>query len=217
MHQVLTRGGHLVDLLNPHAATIKLTDVALALSRIPRWNGHTLRPWSVADHSMLVADLVGDADPNLALAALLHDAHEAYIGDIVQPVQDALGTILTGGEVVAPDVRFLAYRLNAAISAAFALDAELFHHSAVKAADRLALAIEAARLMPSMPANTAATAVTLPAELPPLPNRSADAAQNAFLIRALTLLGARHGATGLRIMIDPPEAAPAPAAATEVA
>jgi uncharacterized protein len=212
MPSVLTRGGQMVDLLNPHPATIKLTDIALALSRIPRWNGHTLRPWSVADHSLLVADLVGDADPNLALAALLHDAHEAYIGDIVQPVQEALATAgrVEGAESL--DVKFLANRLNSAIGAAFPLDPELFLHDAVKAADRLALSIEATHLMPPL-ASTGQhwLAPTLPADLPPLPNRSADAAQNAFLIRAFTLLGARHGAIGMRVMMDPPPPAEAPA------
>lgn len=69
MTATLTRTGQLVDLLNPEPRTIKLADIALALSRIPRFAGHTIRPWTVADHCLLVADLIGpDAEPNLQLA-----------------------------------------------------------------------------------------------------------------------------------------------------
>jgi hypothetical protein len=61
-----------------------LTDMAYALSRQPRWAGHTEGWWSLADHSVFVAQMAGD-DARLALAGLLHDAHEALTGDVPTP------------------------------------------------------------------------------------------------------------------------------------
>jgi 5'-deoxynucleotidase YfbR-like HD superfamily hydrolase len=88
---VLTRSGMLVPLNQPTAEHIRLGDIAHALARIPRFNGHTIEPWSVADHSRLVARLLpDDVGPTLRLAALLHDGHEAYLGDITSPVAEAL-------------------------------------------------------------------------------------------------------------------------------
>jgi hypothetical protein len=58
--------------------------IARSLSRINRWNGNTTRPYSVAEHSVRVASLVA---PRLRLAALLHDAAEAFIGDLPYPIR----------------------------------------------------------------------------------------------------------------------------------
>lgn len=82
--------------LTGHAALgnqIDLQDIAHALAQINRFTGHTTRPYSVAEHSMLVADIAAHhgATPMVQLAALLHDAHEAYTGDVSSPVKWALG------------------------------------------------------------------------------------------------------------------------------
>lgn len=68
-------------------------DIAHALSLINRFTGHTTRPYSVAEHSLLVADLAeaADATPVVQMAALMHDAHEAYTGDVSSPVKWAIG------------------------------------------------------------------------------------------------------------------------------
>jgi hypothetical protein len=92
---VQTSCGLAVDLGNPQIEQIDITDINTALTRIPRFNGHTILAWSVAQHSLAVEkelQLTG-AMPEAGerLAALLHDAHEAYTGDIVSPMQVALG------------------------------------------------------------------------------------------------------------------------------
>jgi len=76
---------------------IDLQDIAHALAQINRYTGHTSRPYSVAEHSLLVADIAREAGatPMLELAALLHDAHEAYTGDVSSPVKWALGDVWT--------------------------------------------------------------------------------------------------------------------------
>lgn len=68
-------------------------DIAHALSLINRFTGHTTRPYSVAEHSLLVADLAeaAGASPVVQMAALIHDAHEAYTGDVSTPVKWAIG------------------------------------------------------------------------------------------------------------------------------
>lgn len=76
---------HYFDL--PEGQTPRIETIAHALSNINRWTGHTIRPFSVAQHSLLVSYLV---PPEFALEALLHDATEAYLGDIAAPLKALL-------------------------------------------------------------------------------------------------------------------------------
>ena len=80
--------GKKINLLNPDPDQICLEDIALALEKMPRFNGHTTSNWSVLDHSLAVASLV---TPEYKLQALLHDATEAYICDIPSPLMALLG------------------------------------------------------------------------------------------------------------------------------
>jgi hypothetical protein len=81
-----------VDLAHPDPDTMCLPDIAHALSRICRYNGMTSQHYSVAEHCCHVADyLLADHGPEVALAGLMHDASEAYIGDLTYPMQLALG------------------------------------------------------------------------------------------------------------------------------
>lgn len=70
-----------------------LREIAHALAQINRFTGHCTRPYSVAEHSLLVSDLAerAGATPIVQLAALMHDAHEAYTGDVSSPVKWAVG------------------------------------------------------------------------------------------------------------------------------
>jgi 5'-deoxynucleotidase YfbR-like HD superfamily hydrolase len=89
--------GRRLDLLDPHAIDIEIDDIALGLSRVARWNGQTRgeHGFSVAQHSLIVEEICGHIQPDLAigwrLMALLHDAPEYVIGDMISPFKAALG------------------------------------------------------------------------------------------------------------------------------
>ncbi|MDI7774245.1 HD family hydrolase [Asticcacaulis sp. EMRT-3] len=89
--------GRRLDLLDPHAVDVEIDDIALGLSRVARWNGQTRgeHGFSVAQHSLIVEEICGHIQPDLAVAwrlmALLHDAPEYVIGDMISPFKAALG------------------------------------------------------------------------------------------------------------------------------
>lgn len=92
MTWVQTVSGIPFDLLDPKPDMVRVEDIAHALSRIARFNGHTHgEPYSVAHHSMLVADLLASwgAPPAIVREGELHDAAESSFGDTVSPVQRA--------------------------------------------------------------------------------------------------------------------------------
>jgi len=99
--QVETYSGKLVHLVNPDPETIDLSDIAQSLSKLSRYNGHTITDhgYSVAQHSVWVATAMTHFD-NHAIAddafkaALLHDAHEAYTGDIVKPLKQFMDPLI---------------------------------------------------------------------------------------------------------------------------
>lgn len=88
-----TYQGKRIDIQNPKPDTIDIYDIAMALSRICRFNGHTSQFYSVAQHCTYCVKLASTIEPEntpLALACLLHDAAEAYLSDIPSPVKQYL-------------------------------------------------------------------------------------------------------------------------------
>ena len=89
--------GRRLDILDPSPLDVELTDIAHGLARVARWNGQTLGdyPFSVAQHSVLVLELFRahqpDSEPAAQLQALLHDAPEYVMGDIISPFKAAMG------------------------------------------------------------------------------------------------------------------------------
>jgi 5'-deoxynucleotidase YfbR-like HD superfamily hydrolase len=89
--------GRRLDLLDPSPLDVEIEDIAQGLSRVARWNGQTSGDWafSVAQHSLLVETLVGRFRPTAPrpwrLMALLHDAPEYVIGDLITPFKAAVG------------------------------------------------------------------------------------------------------------------------------
>ncbi len=89
--------GRRLDLLEPSPLDIEIEDIAHGLSRVARWNGQTSGDWafSVAEHSVLVADILERLNPKSPrkwrLAALLHDASEYVVGDLISPFKAAVG------------------------------------------------------------------------------------------------------------------------------
>lgn len=88
---IQTVSGRKIRLAEPDPENIVIGDIAHALARINRFNGHTLGkvPYSVAQHSIHVSQVCQyrDAATGLRLAGLLHDAHEAYLGDLTRPLK----------------------------------------------------------------------------------------------------------------------------------
>ena len=121
-------------------ADVHIEDVAHALSLICRFGGHTEVHYSVAQHSLLVARILEDqgAPVEAQLAGLLHDAHEAYIGDIPTPIKSVLGATWHDLEA------------DVATAVRRALDVTSAFHDwedLIKYADRVALATERRDLM----------------------------------------------------------------------
>ena len=133
--------GRRLDLLDPSPLDIEIEDIAHGLSRVARWNGQTDGAWpfSVAQHSLLVLALYDHLQPRAEqrwrLAALLHDAAEYVVGDLISPFKAAVGT----------DYKALEQRLDHAIRLRFGIPAELPKEvaSQIKRADRASAYFEA--------------------------------------------------------------------------
>lgn len=136
--------GRRLDLLDPSPLDIEIDDIAHGLARVARWNGQTRGDWafSVAQHSILVERLAARFNPNLErrwrLAALLHDAPEYVIGDLISPFKAAVGV----------DYHTLEERLEMAVHLRFGLPAKLPRNIVrlIKRADRASAFLEARQL-----------------------------------------------------------------------
>jgi 5'-nucleotidase len=161
-----TYTGELFDFATPRPADVRLTDIAHALSMSCRFGGHVDHFYSVAQHALMVVQLVRVAAPlhphlpELQLAALHHDSHEAYIGDIPTPMKRALAESSEALSIMARDT-------DRAISEALGIRQEMFQAPEVRQADHLALRIEATALKVNEGRSFAAEARTLPARVPP--------------------------------------------------
>lgn len=191
---VETVSGKLVNVTNPSSEDIALEDIAWALSRLPRFAGHTITEvaYNVAQHSVYVSQLLEDlfssstefnlditvrkalmniiAIGNLSdvlIKSLLHDAHEAYTGDIPSPVKKI--------PELAETMKIIEMRLDHAIRCKFELE-ELTEDEkiVIKYCDRLAQAIEGYQFMPSrglnwnLPKPTIKRLQSFPSPKPPL-------------------------------------------------
>lgn len=137
--------GRRLDLLNPSPMDIELEDIAHGLSRMSRWNGQTkgVHSFSVAAHSLLVEaifnQLYPNSKPQTKLLALLHDAPEYVIGDLISPFKAAIGA----------NYKTLEKELMIAIHLRFGLPATLSNdlENKIKRADLAAASLEAQKLV----------------------------------------------------------------------
>ena len=136
--------GRRLDLLDPTPMDIEVEDIAHGLAFVARWNGQTIGDYaySVAEHSLLVEQIYTLIQPKAPvkwrLAALLHDAPEYVIGDMISPVKSAVG----------PDYGVLDDRLTAAIHIRFGLPAILpvSVKRQIKKADKISAWLEATQI-----------------------------------------------------------------------
>ena len=136
--------GRRLDLLDPTPVDIEIEDIAHGLAFVARWNGQTKGDfaYSVAEHSLLVTEIFALKQPNAPikwqLAALLHDAPEYVIGDMISPVKAAVG----------PGYGALDERLTAAIHLRFGLPAQIpaAVKKQIKQADKLSAWLEAVQI-----------------------------------------------------------------------
>jgi 5'-deoxynucleotidase YfbR-like HD superfamily hydrolase len=85
---MITKCGIVVDLMNPTPDMIMIEDIAHGLANNCRWNGHTQKFWSVAQHCCMMYD---KAPEGFELTYLFHDAEEAYWGDMIKPLKNIIG------------------------------------------------------------------------------------------------------------------------------
>lgn len=136
--------GRRLDLINPSPLDIEIEDIAHGLARVARWNGQTVGEYafSVAEHSVIVEALCCELDTKLTpaerLVALLHDAPEYVIGDMISPFKAILGDSYKGVE----------QRLEEAIHLRFGLPARtpVKLKKAIKTADMICAWFEATQL-----------------------------------------------------------------------
>ena len=136
--------GRRLDLLDPSPLDIEIEDIAHGLARVARWNGQTkgAHAFSVAQHCVLVERLLRELKPKaprpLRLVALLHDAAEYVIGDLISPFKAAVGI----------DYKAFEKRLERAIHIRFGLPPENTPEETalIKRADRISAYFEATQL-----------------------------------------------------------------------
>lgn len=134
---ILTVSGKEVSILNPDPGTIDIKDIAHALSHINRFTGHTAVPYTVAEHSLRVSSYLKAQGytPASQLAGLLHDASEAYLGDVSTPLKQLL-----------PDYKQIELNFERVIELRFGV--VFIDRPEVKAADIQLLSTECRALMP---------------------------------------------------------------------
>lgn len=128
-----TRSARAFDFASPSHDEIEIEDIAHALGHICRFLGHSRTFYSVAEHSVHVAELLMPAGRQLARWGLLHDAHKAYVGDVPTPLKRFL-----------PEYRRLEHIAGSAVRSKFGLFGPVLEP--VKAVDGMILQFEAAAL-----------------------------------------------------------------------
>jgi len=184
--------GRRLDLLDPSPVDVEIADIAHGLARVARWNGQTKGdlPFNVAQHSLIVEAFCAELKPGWPvkwkLAALLHDAPEFVIGDMISPFKAQLGG----------QYKVIEARLAAAIHLRFSLPATLPEtvEKTIKRADRASAYFEAIQLAGFEPAEARKFFGT-PRGLAPitLNAMSAIEAQKQYLARFDALFRALEG------------------------
>ncbi|WP_395449657.1 hypothetical protein ACHMW7_07475 [Aminobacter sp. UC22_36] len=168
---IMLRSGAVLDFLDPHSSEFTIDDIAHGLSLICRYAGQCDRFYSVAEHCVHVSEVASDH----AYAALMHDAAEAFIGDVTRPLKQLL-----------PAYKRIEADVERAIFDRFSVPYPL--PDAVKKADLRVLAAEQAQIMPSGTDAWAHAAGVIPAKIT-VKSYSPPEAKQIFLQRFEQLHG----------------------------
>jgi uncharacterized protein len=143
---MLTSNATAFSIAHPRSEDVHLTDMAHQLATSNRFNGAAVRPYSIAEHSLLVVEIMerelGITDPSGLLAGHVHDGHEIYFGDLISPVKWELGLPATQLERRFERVVQMRYGL---------ITASHIYRDQIKRADLMALATERRDLLPRHP------------------------------------------------------------------
>jgi len=164
---ILLHSGNYFDFEAPETSEFTIEDIAHALSMIFRFGGHCIRHYSVAQHSVHVSE---NLPPEHAYQGLMHDAAEAFVGDMVKPLKDIVSYY-----------RAVEKRAEAAVFDRFSIAFPL--HQAVKEADMRMLGTEQRQLMRNKDTWTG----TLPPFTFDIPTWTPGQAKSRFLKRFITL------------------------------
>lgn len=140
--------GRIFDFLDPHGSDFTIDDIAHGLANICRYAGQCREFYSVAEHSLLVSDVASECP----YEALLHDASEAFIGDITRPLKQLL-----------PEYKAIEANVANAVEERFGFNAA--YRNAIKAADLSVLAAEQSQIMAAGTDNWVAEAGIIPAQI----------------------------------------------------
>ncbi|MEM1150645.1 MAG: HD family hydrolase [Pseudomonadota bacterium] len=187
--------GRRLDLLDPSPMDVEIEDIAHGLARVARWNGQTVGEYafSVAQHSLLVEEIVRRLKPGLSadmqLAALVHDAPEYVVGDMISPFKAVLGG----------DYKTVEMRLTRAIHLRFGLPADLPApiKKLIKRADLMSAWLEATQLAGFSRAEADRFFIVPPetCQIDLVP-QSPNEAQDAYLVRYSKILEEVDAARG---------------------
>lgn len=136
MTWVMTASGRVVDILKPETNAICIEDIAHSLALQCRFNGHCRVFYSVAQHSVHCSEI---CDPKYAMECLMHDAAEAYIGDIIRPLKSVLS------ESALHEIEF---EFECVIAVALGLQVVPGYREEVRRVDNIMLATEKRDLLP---------------------------------------------------------------------
>ena len=132
---IQTFSGKYINILDPQPQDFTIEDIAHHLSMLCRFNGASKYFYSVAEHSYLVSHHIKD---DLKAAALLHDAAEAYVGDLISPLKSLL-----------PEFKAIEDKIQSAIYNKFGIELSEADEHEIKTVDVMMLATERERLMPN--------------------------------------------------------------------